>query len=139
MNLKLRKSTIAASALLAYGCLNVNAQEKALRQAQGRPNVMLIAIDDLNDWIGCMDGHPQAKTPNMARTSFGPGNYAIVSEDYRYIHYNDGSEEFYDRTKDQYEWNNVINNPEYAAIIKKHRAQVPQQRHEVLGQKSTGH
>ncbi len=32
-----------------------------------KPNVLLIAIDDLNDWIGCMGGHPQAKTPNMDR------------------------------------------------------------------------
>ena len=30
-----------------------------------KPNVLLIAVDDLNDWIGCMGGHPQAKTPNM--------------------------------------------------------------------------
>ncbi len=29
------------------------------------PNVLFIVIDDLNDWIGCMDGHPQAKTPNI--------------------------------------------------------------------------
>lgn len=32
-----------------------------------RPNVLLIAVDDLNDWIGCMGGHPQAQTPNMDR------------------------------------------------------------------------
>ncbi|MCP4451420.1 MAG: sulfatase-like hydrolase/transferase, partial [Planctomycetes bacterium] len=32
-----------------------------------RPNVLFIAIDDLNDWIGCMQGHPQARTPNMDR------------------------------------------------------------------------
>ena len=83
--------------------------------------------------------NPQADWPHMARTSFGPGNYSIVSEDYRYICYNDGSEEFYDRTKDTHEWNNVITNPEYAPMVKAHRAQVPQQRHEVLGQKSTGH
>jgi len=31
------------------------------------PNVLLIAIDDLNDWIGCLGGHPQAKTPHMDR------------------------------------------------------------------------
>lgn len=31
------------------------------------PNVLLIAVDDLNDWIGCMGGHPQAQTPNMDR------------------------------------------------------------------------
>jgi arylsulfatase A-like enzyme len=35
---------------------------------------------------------PQADWPHYARTSFGSGNYSIVSEDYRYIHYNDGSE-----------------------------------------------
>lgn len=30
-------------------------------------NVLLIAIDDQNDWIGCMGGHPQVKTPNIDR------------------------------------------------------------------------
>lgn len=30
-----------------------------------RPNVLFIAIDDLNDWVGCLDGHPQAKTPHI--------------------------------------------------------------------------
>ena len=29
------------------------------------PNVLFIAIDDLNDWVGCLHGHPQAKTPNI--------------------------------------------------------------------------
>jgi arylsulfatase A-like enzyme len=32
-----------------------------------RPNVLFIAVDDLNDWVGCMKGHPQAKTPNIDR------------------------------------------------------------------------
>lgn len=31
------------------------------------PNVLFIAVDDLNDWIGCMGGHPQSKTPNFDR------------------------------------------------------------------------
>lgn len=31
------------------------------------PNVLLISIDDLNDWTGCLGGHPQAKTPNIDR------------------------------------------------------------------------
>ena len=30
-----------------------------------KQNVLFIMIDDLNDWIGCMKGHPQAYTPNM--------------------------------------------------------------------------
>ena len=33
--------------------------------AEGRPNILFIAIDDLNDWIGCLDGHPQVKTPHL--------------------------------------------------------------------------
>ena len=32
-----------------------------------RPNVLFIAIDDLNDWTGFLGGHPQTQTPNMDR------------------------------------------------------------------------
>ncbi len=35
--------------------------------AADKPNVLLISIDDLNDWTGCLGGHPQAKTPNIDR------------------------------------------------------------------------
>jgi arylsulfatase A-like enzyme len=35
--------------------------------ARQKPNVLFIAIDDLNDWVGCMGGHPQAYTPNIDR------------------------------------------------------------------------
>ena len=31
------------------------------------PNVLMIAIDDLNDWVGCLKGHPQTLTPNIDR------------------------------------------------------------------------
>ena len=31
------------------------------------PNILFIAVDDLNDWIGCLGGHPQTKTPNFDR------------------------------------------------------------------------
>jgi arylsulfatase A-like enzyme len=33
----------------------------------GLPNVLFIAVDDLNDWIEPLEGHPQAITPNLAR------------------------------------------------------------------------
>lgn len=33
--------------------------------AHAVPNVLFIALDDLNDWIGCLGGHPQTKTPNL--------------------------------------------------------------------------
>lgn len=32
-----------------------------------KPNVLFIAIDDLNDWVGCMGGNKQARTPNLDR------------------------------------------------------------------------
>ncbi len=31
------------------------------------PNVLFIAVDDLNDWVGCLGGHPQVKTPFIDR------------------------------------------------------------------------
>ena len=31
------------------------------------PNVLLIAVDDLNDWVGCLGGHPDTRTPNIDR------------------------------------------------------------------------
>ena len=37
----------------------------AVSNSKIRPNVLFIAIDDLNDWIGCLGGHPQTKTPNL--------------------------------------------------------------------------
>ncbi len=36
-------------------------------QADDRPNVLLISVDDLNNWTGCLQGHPQAKTPHIDR------------------------------------------------------------------------
>lgn len=38
-----------------------------LLPAAPKPNVLFISIDDLNDWIGCLNGHPQALTPNLDR------------------------------------------------------------------------
>ena len=52
--------------ILVFVCLStcLFANKKV---GEGRPNVLLISIDDLNDWIGCLGGHPQAKTPNIDR------------------------------------------------------------------------
>jgi arylsulfatase A-like enzyme len=41
-------------------------------QQKKQPNIILIAVDDLNDWVGAMGGNPQMLTPNMdklAKTS----------------------------------------------------------------------
>ncbi len=36
-----------------------------LGQGARKPNVLMIPVDDLNDWIGPLGGHPQTVTPNL--------------------------------------------------------------------------
>jgi arylsulfatase A-like enzyme len=43
----------------------------ASAQAADKPNVLMIIVDDLNDWIGAMGGHPDTKTPNIDRLAAG--------------------------------------------------------------------
>ncbi len=46
-------------------CTTAVAQEQDT--AASHPNVLFIAVNDLNDWVGCLGGHPQANTPNIDR------------------------------------------------------------------------
>ena len=48
--------------MLALLLLLPSGQAKA-----AKPNVLFIAVDDLNDWVGVLGGHPQARTPNIDR------------------------------------------------------------------------
>lgn len=79
------------------------------------------------------------KWPYMARTCFGPGNYAITSKNYRFIQYNNGEEELYDRINDPNEWYNLINNPGMRDVIEEHKNEIPNDNHEILGKGSLGH
>ncbi len=62
MNLE-RKLIYAVVFLL---CIPVN---QAVSQDGKPPNILFIAVDDMNDWVGFMDGHPGMKihTPNIDR------------------------------------------------------------------------
>lgn len=56
--------------LLLAGALGLLLPSPASAADDGRvkrPNVLFIAIDDLNDWIGPLRGHPQVQTPNLDR------------------------------------------------------------------------
>ncbi|MFP4365826.1 MAG: sulfatase [Bacteroidales bacterium] len=53
---------------------------------------------------------------NYAITTFGMQNHGLRSSTFRYIQYEDGSEELYDHTKDPNEWYNIADNEEYLEI-----------------------
>lgn len=65
------KSPVTQFLLVALLCLAgtpKSTQAVPAHQNQARPpNYLFIAIDDLNDWVGCLKGHPQVKTPHIDR------------------------------------------------------------------------
>jgi len=58
MTRRILKITVFLIAIISMAC-SVKAEKPM--------NVLFIAVDDLNDWVGPLGGHPQAKTPNMDR------------------------------------------------------------------------
>jgi hypothetical protein len=58
-------------------------------------------------------------------TTFGLGNHTVSTERWQYIHYFDGSEEFYDLQNDPNEFTNLAGNPEHDSVIKKLRQFMP--------------
>jgi len=49
-------------AALAFGAPSLRGAEPARSM-----NVLFISLDDLNDWVGCLGGNPQTRTPNIDR------------------------------------------------------------------------
>lgn len=50
------------------GLLRVGAAGDAgIHESRSRPNVLFIVIDDMNDYAGCLGGHPDAITPAIDR------------------------------------------------------------------------
>ena len=67
LSLKIKIAFISSTSLLG-GVLAFNGnQKKEKSPAMKKPNILLTAVNDLNDWIGVLNGHPQAKTPNIDR------------------------------------------------------------------------
>ncbi len=57
--------------------------------------------------------------------TMGRGNHAVRTQRWRYIHYNDDTEELYDHQNDPWEWKNLAANPEYTKVIAEHKKWLP--------------
>ena len=57
---------LAATATAAVA-LPAAARAKNADKPKKPPNVLFIAIDDLNDWVACLGGHPGVMSPNIDR------------------------------------------------------------------------
>ena len=60
MGMRIRALCLLAPALLLAG-------GACPGKAPGKPSILFLNIDDLNDWNGVLRGHPQAVTPNLER------------------------------------------------------------------------
>ena len=68
---------------------------------------------------------PEAPWDEATVTTFGYKNYGVRSGRHRYIVYEDGSEELYDHTNDKWEWENLADNLQFAAVKKDMRKWIP--------------
>ncbi len=70
------------------------------------------------------------KAPAHARDRYaftitGENEYSVVNTEWRYIHYADGGEEFYNEKADSPEWTNLALNPEYRKLMDQMKAAAP--------------
>ena len=79
---------------------------------------------------------PQLRDPALERppviSSYGAGNTAIRTKRWRYIRYEDGSEELYDHRLDHDEWTNLARDPKHAATKKSMSGMIPKDQHSGL-------
>jgi len=91
--------------------------------------VSLCKLPEKND----LDGHdmspllqnPNTNWPYPAISEIKTGNVSIRTQNWHFIHYNDGSEELYNCKNDQNEWNNLIGQNPDSKVLEEHRKWIP--------------
>ncbi len=124
---------------------NTSAPRMRVPGPEARLNVLFIAIDDMNDWTTVFDTSNPIQTPNLQRLAargtffenaycaapacapsraaimtYGRGNHAIKTPEFRYIRYHDGSEELYTH-EDSWNIKNRVNDVELKSVLEQHR------------------
>ncbi|MDE0822263.1 MAG: sulfatase-like hydrolase/transferase, partial [Opitutales bacterium] len=81
------------------------------------PSLVDLAGLQVPDWLDGKSVKEQLAKPSTPRppaiSSYGEGNTSIRTERWRYIRYEDDSEELYDHKADPDEWTNLANKPKH--------------------------
>jgi arylsulfatase A-like enzyme len=97
------------------------------------PSLVDFAGLDIPDWLDGASIKPQLADPFSPRgpaiSSYGNGNNSVRTEYWRYIRYEDGSDELYDHRIDPNEWTNLANKREHKEIRKKLARLIPVDQH----------
>jgi hypothetical protein len=88
--------------LLALACVLFAANTSLATES--RPNILLVAVDDLRDTLGCYR-NAAVKTPNIDRLAEQRGD-SIRTDRWRYTEWSDGARELYDHAIDPEETRN---------------------------------
>ena len=97
------------------------------------PSLVDLAGFRVPSWLDGESIKPQLTDPSLSRTpvicSYGDGNTAIRTERWRYIRYEDGSEELYDHDTDPNEWNNLAIKAGFQKIKDDLKVMIPTNQH----------
>ena len=97
------------------------------------PSLVDFAGFEIPEWLDGKSVKPQLADPSSPRpaaiSSYGQGNTSIRTERWRYIRYEDGSEELYDHRADPNEWTNLANKPKHEATKKRLAKMIPTNQH----------
>ena len=97
------------------------------------PSLVDLAGLEVPGWLDGTSIKPQLVDPDSTRppaiSSYGEGNTAIRTERWRYIRYEDGSEELYDHSTDPDEWTNLASDPDHEETKKRLATMIPTDQH----------
>ena len=100
------------------------------------PSLVDLAGFRVPSWLDGESIKPQLNDPSLSRPpvicSYGAGNTAIRTERWRYIRYEDGSEELYDHDTDPNEWKNLAKKGDFRQIKDDLKKMIPENQHSGL-------
>lgn len=98
------------------------------------PSLADLAGLEIPEWTDGQSIRPQLKDPLIPRgpaiSSYGAGNTSVRTEHYRYIRYEDGSEELYDHRVDPHEWTNLAGHTDHQRTKQRLARMIPAVQHE---------